>query len=129
MGRGLSDLQRYIVKRAASQPRVYYAELLEGYFGWKPQKPLEHWGKTRHRVFSTDGSTETPVELAGNLTRPANRHFSRRAIGEQKYRKAMVSLSRACLRLDRRGLVTWLGSPGQCSAVEITAEGRKLAIG
>lgn len=44
MGRGLSDLQRYVLARAGEQERVYYADILEGYFGWRPRRPLRRYG-------------------------------------------------------------------------------------
>jgi hypothetical protein len=97
MGRGLSDLQRFILVRAATTERLYYADVLEGFFGWVPRP----------------------------ATGPGGHRFSRREIGEAAYRKAMASLSRACRRLEWRGLVTRLcGQLSHWSAVEITEKGK-----
>ena len=97
MGRGLSDLQKVILRRAAQQrsvrelqrprlggrcapparPDAFYFELLADAFGWKPKS----WGNF------------------------GGRHFSRAALGDHRYRAALASLSRACARLEARGLL------------------------
>ena len=109
MGRGLSELQRFILSKAAHQKRVYYCEILADYFKWKPV-----------RKFWRDKDT-------GELKDPVGQHFSRQAIGEREYTRVMVTLGRSCLRLEKRGLVTCIqGAYAHWSAVKITEEGKTL---
>jgi hypothetical protein len=82
MGRGLSELQRYILAEAAERDRLDHAEILAGYFGWQGRPGRNH------------------------SSRVGQGGFSRAGIGEQIYRKVMATLSRACRRLAQRGLVT-----------------------
>jgi hypothetical protein len=103
MGRGLSELQRYIVASAAMRDRLYYRDILEGYLRGK-SKRLAH--------------QESDVGQHGAF-------FSRQRIGNLEYRRAMATLSRACQRLERRGLVRCVcGSWTHKPAVEITDIGR-----
>jgi hypothetical protein len=113
MGRGLSDLQRYIVTKAASVERLYYHDILQGYYGW----PLH----TDFRHMRTDEETGQRRLL------PGGQFFWPEEIGVQRYHATRVSLSRAVERLQWRGLVTWLsGTRAHWSGVEITDEGRHL---
>src|SRR5262249_28372340 len=85
-------------------PRVYYTEVLMGYFGWKRSTPLPR----------------NPDAYEG----PGTQLFSRREIGEKTYGKVMATLSRACARLGDRGLVTCLyGKHSHWSGVQITDKG------
>jgi hypothetical protein len=76
MGRGLSELQRYILTKAAADRRgqVCYPAILTGFFGWEKKRPFQ-W------------------------------KFQPLKIGEGKYRSDKASLSRSCCRLKQRGLV------------------------
>jgi hypothetical protein len=85
MGRGLSDLQRFILKRASKQERVYYAEVLRDFFGWTPMQTAD-WKR-------------------GKLDSPGHHSFSPQQIGKATYRNTLATLSRACRRLEKRGLV------------------------
>lgn len=49
MGRGLSNLQRFIMAKAAEHKRLYYAEILAGYYGWEPARPIR-----RHELDAED---------------------------------------------------------------------------
>jgi hypothetical protein len=101
MGRGLSELQRFILREAGKRGRAYYADVLTGFFGWKP----------------------TPSRLPRT---PGQQRFSRSRIGERRYAKTMATLSRACWRLGQRGLVTCLqGARSHWSGVELTDKGRE----
>jgi len=105
VGRGLSKLQTDILKFAAQRPMAYYAELLKCLFGWKPTK----YGFTYEE---------------GRFV-PSGPKFSKKAIGVKRYRSNMVSLSRACIRLERRGLVEMqVAARSHWSAVKITEAGR-----
>jgi hypothetical protein len=132
MGRGLSELQRHILMTAGCQRRVYYADVLERYFGWKP---APRWGRTvrsleRYRkgdtTYDENGKRAVTADEIGMLKNPGSQHFSRRTIGEATYSKTMATLSRACLRLERRGLVKCLqGACSHWAGVEITDQGRE----
>jgi hypothetical protein len=99
MGRGLSDLQRYILARAATVPRLHYVDILAEYFGWE----RGGWDTNGH----------------------SGQHFSRRRIGEKRYGKTMATLSRSVFRLQDRGLVVWMTGWAKWSAAEITDKGRE----
>jgi hypothetical protein len=87
MGKGLSPLQRTILEIALENRRsgntgfgrreAYHSEVFERYFGWQPRNDC----KRRYQRFTVS------------------------AIGEQRYRTAHASVSRAFKRLERRGLI------------------------
>jgi ribosomal protein S19E (S16A) len=79
MGRGLSDLQKAILRHVATQVTVCRAMLLSEHFGWQRTK--------------------------GRAVRDFGKNFRPAAIGEAKYRKDSASLSRALRRLVVRGLL------------------------
>jgi hypothetical protein len=115
MGRGLSPLQTWVLRRAVQQSRVYYAEVLVGFFGFKPDRPL-----TYH--------DDHDNALGRTLDMPGNQRFRPAAIGRDKYRCAVSALSRTCARLEARGLVTCLVAAGShWAAVAITDAGRAWA--
>ena len=108
MARGLSDLQRYIVTKAATVERLYTHDILQEYYGW-----TSHIGTWHKR----DGTYT-----------PGDQRFWPEEIGAQRYHATRVTLSRAIARLQQRGLVQALqGRSAHGSGVEITAEGRRLA--
>jgi hypothetical protein len=118
MGRGLSELQRFILKKAAGQKRLHYAEVLVEFFGWQPEVALRHHPPGSRSYFGD--------EWEGELEDPGAQYFSRRTIGEATYRKVMATLSRSCRRLQDRGLVTCLqGAYARWAAVSITEAGRQ----
>jgi hypothetical protein len=105
MGRGLSKLQTDILKFAAKRPMAHYAELLKHLFGWEP---------TKYKFTYEDGRF-----------RPSGQFFSKKEIGAKRYRSNMASLSRACVRLEHRGLVViYSATISHWSAVKITDAGR-----
>jgi hypothetical protein len=99
--------------------------VLETYYGWEPKdgQPLRRygvqgrygWGELR----PIDPVDESKGNYKGQLVNPWGWNFSRSAIGERRYMCTMAALSRACRRLQRRGLVTI--SPW----VDLTDEGWK----
>jgi DNA-binding MarR family transcriptional regulator len=110
MGRGLSDLQKYILKEAAAQnPNergnqwLYNHDIFMGYYGWEPH--------------------------IRNYDMRAANNFLPSAIGEKKYNAAHVAVRKACDRLEQRGLINCISSYGRRSwaAVEITDKGREVA--
>ena len=132
MGRGLSSLQRWILVRARTGQRVYPADVLEGFFGWKPRRPIERFGPTRWTPFGVEEAT--PAAEVGRIACPSGCHFSKAKIGPKTYRSVMVTLSRAMQRLERRGLMKRLRGGTRIRgrllcrwvAVEITDQGREL---
>lgn len=126
MGRGLSELQRYILSEAGKRRRVYCPDILEGFFGWKPICPMDrHRGGDVVRGFGGLPDTVRPADDDGVLSSPGRQYFSLAKIGERTYRTVMASLSRSIRRLEERGLVTVLkGAYAGWTAVEITERGR-----
>jgi len=107
MGRGLSDLQKYILTAAISKKddpypgRLYYADIFRGFYGWK--------GQSYHDL-------------------PGGRAFDPKAIGQKKYDSAHVAVRKACARLEKRGFVNCITAAlTHWAAVEITDEGREFA--
>src|SRR5262245_37978144 len=124
MGRGLSDLQRYILHEAGKRRRVYYVEIMAGFFGFPTIQPLRRWGdewfKERFK-----GEDEKHPERRGELVLPGSHYFSPAGIGIRRYRPAKVSLTRHCLRLQQRGLVQCLQGQAHWSGVGIGDQGRQ----
>jgi hypothetical protein len=121
MGRGLSKLQTWILRRAGELKCVYYADVLEGFFGWKPNEPMIRY---RAKGINRQTGRKTEPGWAGVLISPGSARFSPEAIGEAHYRKTIARLNRSCLRLDKRGLVTCLRGR-HWAGVEITDKGRE----
>ena len=111
MGRGVSDLQRDILERAGKLQRVYYADVLIGFFAWKPRRSI------RRYTANDQGAKALGV---GTIRSPETKIFEPGRIGEAKYRSTMASLSRAVSRLADRGLVFPLRG-----GLEITEAGRE----
>jgi hypothetical protein len=106
MGRGLSRLQRYILAEAGRRPRVYHAEVLVGFFGWRPRRPLVYDG--------------------GQLLSPVSPRFSRARIGERQYEQATDSVQRACRLLEDGGIVRRVkGARPAWVSLQITDKGRE----
>jgi hypothetical protein len=122
MARGLSDLQQFILRRLEPAGRVYYASLLEGYFHWPPLRCDIGYREFKLAGKIADLYGTHPV--AGQLTVLALSHFSPRQIGEARYNRGMANLSRACVRLEKRGLVKrFQGLSSRQTGVEMTSKG------
>lgn len=78
MGRGLSNLQRFIMEKVAQEGDIAPPDILQGFFGWK--------------------TARSPRQPGGN-------RFSPREMGMDRYHKTMVTLSRSIRRLEFRGLL------------------------
>src|SRR5262249_9221919 len=83
----------WILDKAADGRQVHYADVLEGYFGWKARS------MERQEVDDANGLK------GGELYSPTFWHFSCRRIGERAYRQVMATLCRSCASLRARGLV------------------------
>jgi hypothetical protein len=106
IGRGLSRQQRWIVaKAAAAKNHVYFTEILEGLFGWKPHG-------------SVPDRARDVLQSYGYL-------FSIREIGKNRYGRVMATMSRACRRLEERGLIERVMGHG---AIRITPQGREYLL-
>jgi hypothetical protein len=126
MGRGLSTEQKWILDRAGRQKIVYYVDILTGLYGWEPDQPIERLQKGDTRYLADSGYVPIPEEWIGLAKFPGTQYFSRGRIGEKTYAKTMTALSRACARLEARGLVRrfdW--SRKGFAGVQITAKGRE----
>jgi hypothetical protein len=117
MGRGLSELQKTILRMAAANEddphvkySVSYAEVLRDYYGWQPEKGHHAWNK--------DG------------TKGHGWGFSKARIGEKEYRSARAALSRAATRLYERGLVEYVDHvlTNVTTGVCLTEEGREETL-
>jgi DNA-binding MarR family transcriptional regulator len=91
--RGLSRLQRNILALIADKYRLDYAEILEVHFHF-PHAPRARGGLY---------------------------HAYRQRVGEKRYAKAMSSVSRACQRLEGRGLIAI--NRGTPVLIQLTPEG------
>jgi hypothetical protein len=100
MGRGLSNLQRWILSEARRRGWLEYDEIYQGYFGWRRTGP--YW----------------PNEL--------RQTFSPRDIGEGEYNRVMATVSRSVRRLEERGLVRLTGD--YLGQLELTGAGREVDL-
>ena len=118
MGRGLSELQKYILMAAATvetdgeyriKGRLYNADIFSGYYGWQ------------------SGHYDYKGNFYPRPIRPSSPNFHPgKLIDRKKYNTAQVVVRKACDRLETRGLV--VGIVGRAWAgIEITDEGRKVA--
>src|SRR5262245_10935069 len=105
MGRGLSPLQRSILELTATRGIVYYCDVLQDALGWTPEHRIRRYGIPYEAHGKT--YTEAPRQPAdiGVTVSPGSHYFSPERIGRKRYRSTMVTLSRACTRLEARGLV------------------------
>jgi hypothetical protein len=111
MGRGLSDLQRWILREGTRRERVYYADILAGFFKFRPLDGIQH----------EDGKFTT---RSGQVVGLGSPKFCPDEIGRSAYRTALAVISRSCARLADRGLVTCLqGRYSRWAAVTLTDEG------
>ena len=81
MGRGLSDLQRWILREACRRGQLEYADIRRDYYGWE--------------------SKQKDKQLRDR--------YSPSEIGAAEYNRVMATISRSCRRLEARGLITLEG--------------------
>ncbi len=123
MGRGLSPLQKYILIAAFEKTKINIAEISDkpesrgpwGH-GWCPLKAMqliEAEGRDT-RGFRILRPKEVLAGFYGfkskdpdtfRFSNDRSHDFDRSEIGEKKYRAAAVSVRKAFLRLERRGLI------------------------
>ncbi len=104
MGRGLSELQKEILRMAkAKGPKILLqAEILSQMAGWEPDY---------------DPSKNPGMSL-----------FDRHEIGAERYAGTRASLSRAIRRLEERGLIEQTGRMiRKGSGLRLTEKGRQTA--
>jgi hypothetical protein len=105
MGRGLSELQGWILRVAAVGP-LQRKEICLHYFGWEPTIALAN-------------PNRIPTWWHGSKI------FDPDRIGRAEYNRVMATISRACRRLEARGLITQAaGAFSNWHRVEITDAGR-----
>jgi hypothetical protein len=114
MGRGLSPLQRWILRKAATHGVVYYPEILVEYFGWEPRQSLHRFGEgsfswwTDERLQKPSYHSDHPIwegHQVGDMVGDGAHYFDRQIIGYERYRTTLASLSRSVRRLQKRGLL------------------------
>jgi len=98
MGRGLSDLQRWILRQTCKRGQLEYADIRRDYFGWKSKQQDK---QLRER-------------------------YSPQDIGEDEYNRVMATISRSCRRLEARGLITLEGYAPYLKWIKPTKSGRDL---
>ena len=129
MGRGLSPLQRWILRKAAAHGVVYYPEILVEYFGWEPRQSLHRFGEGSFRWW-TDERLQTPSSHSnrpiweghqvGDMVGDGAHYFDRQMIGYERYRVTLASLSRSVRRLQKRGLLA-----DYCMQIRLTDKGQE----
>lgn len=126
MGRGLSELQKTILRIATRNRRAenrgvtseqgadaYYAEVLAESSGWTPDRAPLRYGPRYGRY--------------AGLRAPGGQHFRKSLIGDKSYNAAHAALSRAARRLEARGLVQRRrGANSRWSGVSLTPSGASL---
>jgi hypothetical protein len=129
MGRGLSDLQEFIISQTNNLGRCYYVDVLEKYYHWHPVRPIERYGNTYTEIISGQPEQRsTPPELIGQVRYPGQQYFSPKQIGMREYRRVMSTLCRSFARLRKRGLVrSYIGRDDHCAGVELTDKGLDVA--
>jgi len=118
MGRGLSELQKYILITAATKEpcgeyhvrgRLYNADIFSGFYGWQSG------------YYDCTGKLNPQSPKVGS-----NNFHPGKLIDRKKYNTAQVVVRKSCDRLARRGLV--VGLVGRAWAgIEITDKGREVA--
>lgn len=128
MGRGLSDLQRFVLTRALENAQaegravderrgadLYTREALHGFYGW----PLVPHAAGRLRDNPTIGVSLVGLGMLVFKIAPADR---------ARFRANTVAVSKACARLEERGLVARLfGLHARWAGVSLTEAGRAQA--
>ena len=98
---GLSDLQKWILRKALDTGRVYIADVCAGFYGWKPLRPL-------HRYTSGE------VERIRGRWRPEvgdmepGEYFQNPPGGIKKYSSVKASITGSINALVRRSLLRWV---------------------
>jgi len=136
MGRGLSDLQKDILRICLRNGK----NKAEGEHRREAEKELAKLGIPAAVLPSEPLAVEcyyreVLVEHFGFPTRcrnlrlhPGDQVFDVRRIGRERYGAAQASLSRAVGRLEARGLVTvYTGARSHWTGCSLTEEGRKVA--
>ena len=115
MGRGLSELQKCILRLALKNVEVegrhtghgtdvLHSEILAEFFGWR--------GNTRDQ----EGKRIYSQSI-----------FEREEIGAKQYASVQAALSRAITRLEQRGLVTATHGVARWAGANLTDAGMQLA--
>jgi hypothetical protein len=139
MGRGLSELQRSILRLALHNrtaeglepildrpPRggadVYAWEVLESAYGFREHRRLDWSGKPAETRYGSSSGN-----FAGHRKPGGEPLFSRSAIGPRRYNAAHVAVSKAFYRLQERGLAKGFIFGGKAAGLKLTAEGVEMA--
>jgi hypothetical protein len=154
MARGLSDLQKYILKTSAEMPGdgryrspgwLYNFEICEGFYGWKAGQIIVNDRfalngfippECDHAWTSTGGKYPNwKCSKCGLMIQPANRqymvatkNFEPLVVGEKKYNAVQVAIHKAVERLEKRGLAERIGGYSW-RGVLITEKGREVVAG
>jgi hypothetical protein len=120
-------LQNYILRRAGEDGIIFRAHILEGYYGWVSQweipraRPEDDPGDDRENLPPRPISQGADLYYGGL----SHQYFSKREIGEKRYRSVMAAISRATRRLEQRGLIQEWRWAWHCGiGLKLTAKGR-----
>lgn len=115
MGRGLSELQLWILKAASEAPfentslgseRILsYKDIYMGYYGWKPKYPGAKYQYGDYHL------------------------FDRQQIGVKRHRQVLVTVHKSVYRLRERGLIElYVGCGVREKTIKLTDKGIELLV-
>lgn len=113
MARGLSDLQVFILKEAATRGVVFRRDIKGRFYGWKPFEVERIWNPQKLGWDSVQGADYESIATSPRTLRHAGRGFSsdsifsKRAVGTDEYNAVSVAITKTIARLLKRGLVEW----------------------
>jgi hypothetical protein len=138
MGRGLSDLQQQLLVLAwrnrqdlNRQAEVYQSDTLTYRRNGQPARRMVtvrghvdlYYAEALCTIWGWHSQADWPIWVT-----PSARQFSKRRIGARRYTTARVILTRACERLEARGLVQRRGGAYvNWNGIQLTTFGAQLA--
>jgi hypothetical protein len=139
MGRGLSDLQKTILRVALMNRQASEKDDARGhiasYLGLPKRDPMDiryaeilvvHFKFPIKRTWKHDEADLSDHEVAKKSA--GGKKFNKQRIGEKRYASALAALSRAFLRLQARGLIEcFSGTFARWSGGQLTDQGIEVA--
>ncbi len=116
MGRGLSNLQHFILKKTAKQGVLFRWQVKEDFFHWRPVKPIPRWRRPQWQWRRLAQLQKQPsklsrkfVERKCQLGLPPPTEEELALLDTRTYENRMsTSIARCLTRLERRGLIVKL---------------------
>ena len=117
MGRGLSELQVWILRECATHGVVFKRDIKARYYGWQPlvlvkKKWIRSKGRLRVVRETVPDDYERVVASPRTLAEAGqggsgDRIFTRKHVGPDTYNRVSVAITKSIDRLRRRGLADW----------------------